>query len=97
MNNQFFNPNVSVNPPIIHTNYNEVHRVFVTEQPHICETQTKFVNHFIKRHTYCPRNVCCEENLFCEENLGCCPFPMGPGFVAPGRPVQPRPFPNMPR
>lgn len=95
MNNQFFNPFVTVNPPIVQTQYNEVHRVFVTEQPIICETQTKFVNHHIKRNCFTPRNVCCEENRFCEENIGCCSGPMGPGMGGSGRPCSGnRPFTN---
>lgn len=75
MNNQFFNPNnteVTVCPPIVTRQTNVVHRYFVCEQPHICENETKIINHYIKRHKFIPKQFCCEENTYCEENLGCC-------------------------
>ena len=53
MNNQnFFDPNVTQLPPIVTRETNVVHRYFVVEQPHICEMETKVINHYIKRHKY---------------------------------------------
>lgn len=77
-NNQGFNQgminqeNMTL-PPIVTRQTNVVHRYFVINQPHICEMETKVVNHYIKRHQYIPKPLCCEENTYCEENLGCCP------------------------
>ena len=79
MNNQgfinqgFVNQEVQQLPSIVTRQTNVVHRYIVVEQPHICEMETKVINHFIKRHKYIPRPLCCEENTYCEENLGCCP------------------------
>lgn len=73
VNNQMFNGQVGcVLPPIVTRRTNVVHRYYVIEQPHICENETKFVNHYIKRHKYIPKQLCCEENTYSEENLGCC-------------------------
>ena len=59
-------------PPIVTRRTNVVHRYYVIEQPHICENETKFINHYIKRHKYIPKQLCCEENTYNEENYGCC-------------------------
>lgn len=78
MNNQNFNQgminqeNMTL-PPIVTRQTNVVHRYFVINQPHICEMETKVINHYIKRHQYIPKPLCCSENTYCEENLGCCP------------------------
>mgnify|MGYP000875207157 CR=1 FL=1 len=78
-----FNPNfigpVTVNPPIIHRRFNDVGRVFITEQPHIIEDITRIHNHHILRHTCCVRPMCCEFNTFSVEN--CCNIPMGGPFM----------------
>lgn len=71
--NQFANvQNGCVLPPIVTRRTNVVHRYYVIEQPHICENETKYVNHYIKRHKYIPKQLCCEENTYAEENCGCC-------------------------
>ena len=58
--------------PIVSRRTNVVHRYFVINQPYICENETKFINHYIKRHKYIPKQLCCEENTYNEENYGCC-------------------------
>lgn len=81
-NPNFFGP-VNVNPPIIHRRVRDINRVFVTEQPHIIEDQTRIFNHHILRHTCCVRPSCSEFNSFSEEN--CCNIPLpGPGCGVPG-------------
>jgi hypothetical protein len=74
-----FNQNVVVNPPIIHRRVNDIHRTFITEQPHIIEDQTRIFNHHILRHTCCIRPTCCEFND-CQV-VNCCNVP---GIVGPG-------------
>ena len=98
----FFNQNVVVNPPIIHRRVNDIHRTFITEQPHIIEDQTRIFNHHILRHTCCNRPTCCEFND-CQV-VNCCNVPgiVGPGcgnvcptgFGGPGMGPVPRPRPN---
>ena len=61
--NPIFNPNVVVNPPIIVRRVNDIHRVFITEQPHILENQTRIFNHHILRHTCCERPLCCDSMI----------------------------------
>lgn len=68
-----FNQNVTVNPPIVTRQTNVVNRYFYIDQPHICEMETQYVNHYIKRHKFIPKYTCCEKNVYCEENCGCCP------------------------
>jgi hypothetical protein len=88
--NPFFNnPNVVVNPPIITRRVNDIHRVFITEQPHILENQTRIFNHHILRHTCCERPLCSEFNDCQEQN--CCQIP---GLVGQGcpTPFDRRPF-----
>lgn len=76
-NPNLFNP-VVVNPPIIHRRVRDINRVFITEQPHIIEDQTRIFNQHILRHTCCVRPTCCEFNSCCVEN--CCNIP---GIVDP--------------
>lgn len=74
MNSPFFNnANVTVAQPIVTRQTQVVNRYFVIEQPHICEMETQYVNHYVKRHKYIPRPLCCEKNVYSEENCGCCP------------------------
>ena len=110
-NPNFINPNVVVNPPIIHRRVNDIHRTFITEQPHIIEDQTRIFNHHILRHTCCVRPTCCEFNDCHVEN--CCNVPGivgpgcgptcggpgcgGPGFGGPGPKPRPRPRPFDPQ
>lgn len=89
-----FNPNVIVNPPIIHRRVNDIHRVFITEQPHIIEDQTRIFNHHILRHTCCVRPMCCEFNDCQVQN--CCPIP-GIGMGCCPGPIRPRPFEQGPQ
>lgn len=69
---------VNVNPPIIHRRFNDVNRLFITEQPHIIEDITRIHNHHVLRHTCCVRPMCCEFNTCSVEN--CCNVP---GIVGP--------------
>ena len=73
--NMFFGQGPVTNttlPPIVTRQTNVVHRYYVINQPHICENETKIINHYIKKHQYIPKQFCCEENTYCEENLGSC-------------------------
>ena len=70
MNGQMCN-NVTLTP-IVTRQVNVVHRYCVIDQPHICEVETKVINHYIKRHHYIQRPLCSEENTYSEENAGCC-------------------------
>ncbi len=70
--NTFNGQTACVLPPIVTRRTNVVHRYYVIEQPHICENETKIINHYIKRHKFIPKQYCCEENAYSEENAGCC-------------------------
>ena len=72
--NQFngMNTQNTVLPPIVTRQTNVVHRYFLIDQPHICENETKVINHYVKRHYYIPRDLCCEENTYSEQNCGSC-------------------------
>lgn len=59
-----------VNNPIVTRQTNVVNRYFYIDQPHICEMETQYVNHFIKRHTYIPRYITNEQNVYSEVNCG---------------------------
>ena len=59
-----------VNNPIVTRQTNVVNRYFYIDQPHICEMETQYVNHFIKRHTYTPRYITNEQNVYSEINYG---------------------------
>jgi len=65
------NQNVYVNNPIVTRQTNVVNRYFYVDQPHICEMETQYVNHYIKRHTYIPRYISSEQNVYSEVNCGC--------------------------
>ena len=72
-NNGLFNngQNTMTLQPIVSRRTNVVHRYFVINQPYICENETQFVNHYVKRNQYIPRNICSEVNTYAEENCGC--------------------------
>ncbi len=57
--------------PIVTRRTNVVHRYFVINQPHICENETKVINHYVKRHQFIPQQLCSEECTYTEEGCGC--------------------------
>lgn len=73
MNNQFnFNNQCNtVLPPIVTRQTNVVHCYYTIDQPHICENETKVINHYVKRHYYIPRELYSAENIYSEQNCGC--------------------------
>ena len=66
----FANQASQVNNPIVTRQTNVVNRYFYIDQPHICEMETQYVNHYIKRHTYVPRYITNEQNVYSEVNCG---------------------------
>lgn len=61
--------NITCLNPTYTKKVNVVNRYYYIDQEHICENQTVYVNHYIKRNKYIPKYTCLQKNVYCEQNM----------------------------